>query len=101
MVQNYIRLEKRDNPDVFLKIDFAMYSLLLEAERGVPVLLMESDIVKKVWRFVEQLQDNSEMDADDDVVISLFDVQGKKEVSVVIDRESKRYTSISVRKNRV
>ena len=78
-----------------------MYSLLLEAERGVPVLLMESDIVKKVWRFVEQLQDNSEMDADDDVVISLFDVQGKKEVSVVIDRESKRYTSISVRKNRV
>ena len=41
------------------------------------------------------------MDADDDVVISLFDVQGKKEVSVVIDRESKRYTSISVRKNRV
>jgi len=74
MVQNYIRLEKKKNPDVFLKIDFSMYSLLLEAERGVPVLLMESDIVKKIWRFVEQLQDTSDLDEDDDVTISLLDI---------------------------
>lgn len=99
MVRNYIRLEKKDNPDVFLKVDFTMYKLLLDAERAVPVLLMESDIVKKVWRFVEQLQDASDLD-DDDVTISLFDVQGKREVSVIIDRESRRYTNIDVRKNK-
>jgi len=100
MVPNYIRLEKKDNSDVFLKVDFEMYNLLLEAERGVPVLLMESDLVKKIWRFVEQLQDTRDLDNDDDICISLFDIQGKKEVSVMIDRESKRYCSISVKKNR-
>lgn len=100
MVQNFVRLEKKGNPDVFMKIDYSMYSLLLEAERGVPVLLMESDIVKKVWRFVEQLQDTSDLDEEDDVCISLFDVQGKKEVTVTIDRDSKRYTRIDVMKTK-
>ena len=99
MVQNYVRLEKRDASDVFLKIDFDMYSLLLEAERGVPVLLMESDTVKKVWRFIEMLQNEADIEADDDINISLFDVQGKREVKAVIDRESKRYSSLSVKKN--
>ncbi len=99
MVQNYVRLEKKGAPDVFLKVDFDMYNLLLEAERGVPVLLMESDTVKKVWRFIEQLQNADDIDDEDDITISLFDVQGKREVKVVVDRESKRYSSITVKKN--
>ena len=99
MVQNYVRLEKKGTSEVFLKIDFDMYNLLLEAERGVPVLLMESDTVKKVWRFVEQLQGETDLEDEDDVTLSLFDVQGKKEIVVSIDRESKRYSNISVKKN--
>ena len=99
MVQNYVRLEKKGTSEVFLKIDFDMYNLLLEAERGVPVLLMESDTVKKVWRFVEQLQSETDLEDEDDVTLSLFDVQGKKEIVVSIDRESKRYSNISVKKN--
>lgn len=98
MVQNYVRLEKKGASEVFLKIDFDMYSLLLEAERGVPVLLMESDTVKKVWRFVEQLQSETDLEDEDDVNLSLFDVQGKREIVVAIDRESKRYSSITVKK---
>lgn len=99
MVQNYVRLEKKSASEVFLKIDFDMYSLLLEAERGVPVLLMESDTVKKVWRFVEQLQSETDLEDEDDVNLALFDVQGKREIVVAIDRESKRYSSITVKKN--
>ena len=99
MVRNYVRLEKKGASEVFLKIDFDMYSLLLEAERGVPVLLMESDTVKKVWRFVEQLQSETDLEDEDDVNLALFDVQGKREIFVAIDRESKRYSSITVKKN--
>lgn len=55
MTSNYIRFEKKDTPNIFLKIDFDMFALLAEAERGVPVLFMESDLIKKVWRFIEQL----------------------------------------------
>lgn len=99
MIQNYVRLEKKGRFEVFLKIDFDMYSLLLEAERGVPVLLMESDTVKKVWRFVEQLQSDSDLENEEDVNLSLFDVQRKREIVITVDRESKRYSSIMTKKN--
>lgn len=70
-----------------------MYMLLTEAERGVPVLFMESDLVKKVWRFIEQLQSFDEIN-EDSVTVSLLDVQNKKKISVVIDREENKYSSI-------
>lgn len=94
MTASYIRLEKKDATHIFLKIDFDMYILLLEAERGVPVLFMESDLVKKVWRFVEQLQSFEDLDEDDNVTISLLDVQNKKKISVTIDREENKYSAI-------
>ena len=93
MLTNYLRLEKKDAPGIFLKINFDMYCLLSEAERGVPVLFTESDLVKKVWRFIEQLQSTEEL-GEDGVVISLLDVQNKREVRVSIDLEDKKYTSI-------
>lgn len=93
MLANYLRLEKKDVPGIFLKIDFDMYCLLSEAERGVPVLFTESDLVKKVWRFIEQLQ-STEALGEDGVVVSLLDVQNKKEIRVTIDLEDKKYTSI-------
>ena len=94
MTASYIRLEKKDAAHIFLKIDFDMYMLLSEAERGVPVLFMESDLVKKVWRFVEQLQSFEDLDEDDTVTVSLLDVQNKKKISVVIDREENKYSAI-------
>ncbi len=94
MTASYIRLEKKDAAHAFLKIDFAMYILLSEAERGVPVLFMESDLVKKVWRFVEQLQSFEDLDEDDAITVSLLDVQNKKKISVYIDREENKYSVI-------
>ncbi|HWR28487.1 MAG TPA: Druantia anti-phage system protein DruA, partial [Negativicutes bacterium] len=71
MAANYIRLEKKDASGIFLKVDFDMYLLLAETERGVPVLFMESDLVKKVWRFIEQLQSIEETAEDEDIHVSL------------------------------
>ncbi|KWX82524.1 hypothetical protein AMQ83_32645 [Paenibacillus riograndensis] len=94
MIPDYIRFERLSMPSIFLKVDFSLYCLLLEAERGVPVLFMENKNVKRVWRFVEQLQANDAFQNEDEVTISLREVQGKKELSVIIDRDSKRYLSI-------
>ena len=99
MTANYVRLEKKDSPDVFLKIDFDMYLLLDEAERGVPVLFTESDLVKKVWRFLEQLQSYDVDDMDDNLEVSIMDIQNKKKIIVGIDLEEKKYTSIESVKN--
>lgn len=94
MTSNYIRLEKRDSPNIFLKVDFEMYLLLNEAERGVPVLFMESDLVKKVWRFIEQLQSYKSIDDDGTIEIGLMDVQNKRTIMIDIDREDQKYSSI-------
>lgn len=96
MTSNYIRLEKKDSPNIYLKVDFGMFLLLNEAERGVPVLFMESDLVKKVWRFSEQLQ--SFKDIDDTSEICLMDVQNKRTIMVDVDRDDKKYSSIESEK---
>jgi len=94
MSENYLRFSLKDNTSVFLKIDFAMFSFLSAAERGVPVLYMESVMTKRVWRFVERLQQFVEQDDDDTVEVALFDIQNKAEYKVEIDLEEKKYTAI-------
>ena len=94
MMFSYIRLEKKDMPNIFLKVDFEMYLLLNEAERGVPVLFMESDLVKKVWRFIEQLRSYKGIDEEDTVELGLTDVQNKRTIMITIDREDNKYSSI-------
>lgn len=100
MTSNYIRLEKKDSPNIFLKVDFEMYLLLNEAERGVPVLFMESDLVKKVWRFIEQLQSYKDIDDEDSVELGLMDVQNKRTIMIDVDREDHKYSSIESERTR-
>lgn len=99
MTSNYIRLEKKDTQSIFLKVDFEMYLLLNEAERGVPVLFMESDLVKKVWRFIEQLQSLKNIE-EDSVEIGLMDVQNKRTIMIDVDREDHKYSSIDSERTR-
>lgn len=100
MISNYVRLEKKSDPNIFLKIDFDMYLLLSEAERGVPVLFMESNLVKKVWRFMEQLQSYKELEDEDSVEIGLMDVQNKKTIFITLDRDDNKYSSINGERRR-
>lgn len=100
MISNYVRLEKKNCPDIFLKIDFDMYLLLNEAERGVPVLFMESDLVKKVWRFMEQLQSYKNLKDEDSIELGLMDVQNKKTIFITLDRDDNKYSSIESEQRR-
>lgn len=94
MAENYLRFSPKDFASVFLKIDFAMFSFLSAAERGVPVLYMESVMTKRVWRFVERLQRCVEQSVDDTAEVSLFDIQNRSEYKVEVDLDEKKYTDI-------
>ena len=91
---DHLRLEKKGHPGIFLKVNYELYCLLIEAERGVPMLFMENDTVKRVWRFVEQLQATEDTRDIEEITVALLDVQAKREFRVHIDRDSKRYISI-------
>lgn len=94
MNSNYVRLEKKNDPSIFLKINFEMYLLLNEAEKGVPVLFTDSNLVKRVWRFMEQLKVYSEMAEEDIVELQIMDVQNKKTIRVTVDRDEDKYSLI-------
>lgn len=94
MAENYLRFSPEDCASVFLKIDFAMFSFLSAAERGVPVLYMESAMTKRVWRFIERLQQRVEQSRDDIVEISLHDIQNRSEYKVEIDLDERKYIAI-------
>ena len=69
-----------------------MFCLLTQSEHGVPVLFMESNLVKKIWRFIEQLQPRSY--EEDEIDISILDIQNKNNVIVKIDLDDHKYVEI-------
>lgn len=96
---NYIRLQRKYTPSIFLKVDWELYCMLLEAERGVPMLLIKDNVtMKRVWRFIEQLQHVTDLGSNDEIVLTMLDIDDKKELSVKIDREDKKYLSVEIRK---
>jgi len=96
---NYVRLQRKDTPSIFLKVDYELYCLLLEAERGVPMLLIkDNETTKRVWRFIEQLQQVTDLDGNDEITLTMLDIDNKIELSVKIDREDKKYLSIDVQR---
>lgn len=98
IVKNYVRFERRisDNDNIFLKIDYGMYELLSQAENGVPVLFMESDLVKKVWRFIEQLQSVKDFENTRRMEFSILDVQTRERVAITMNRKDKQYMKLKI-----
>lgn len=97
--ENYVRLQRKDTPSIFLKVDYELYCLLLEAERGVPMLLIkDNETTKRVWRFIEQLQQIADLDGSGEITLTMLDISDKKELAVKIDREDKKYLSIDIRR---
>lgn len=98
IVKNYIRFERQisDEDNIFLKIDYGMFELLSQAENGVPVLFMESDLVKKVWRFIEQLQSVKDFKNARRMEFSILDVQTRERVAITMNRRDKRYMKLKI-----
>jgi hypothetical protein len=87
-------LFKRKDTKVSLKIDFEFYSMLLQVESGIPMLYMDNDMVKRMWFFIEQLIGTEVRSDNNEVEISLYDVQTKRSLTVEIDLDDKRYAGI-------
>jgi len=97
---NYLRLQRKDSPNIYLKVDWKLFCLLQETERGVPMLLItENETTKRVWRFIEKLQQITDFETSSEIILTIFDIDVKKELSVKIDREDRKYLSIDVSKN--
>lgn len=91
----YLRFALKENKSVYLKIDFPMFKLFEEAKRGAPVLFLEQELSSKVWRFMEKLQ-SCDIE-EDEITISIMDLQNKKTVSVSIEEDDGEYKYMSIK----
>ena len=89
----YVRMCLKDNATIGIKIDFDIYHMLLCNDRGLPSLLLESEEVKRIWRFMDLLRSGSEEDDEEKEVI-ISDLQSNKKATVVIDTDENKYISI-------
>lgn len=89
----YVRMCLKDNATIGIKIDFDIYHMLLCNERGLPSLLLESEEVKRIWRFMDLLRSGSEEDDEEKEVI-ISDLQSNKKATVLIDTDENKYISI-------
>ena len=91
---DYILLTRSGRESISLKVDYEMFELLQGTERGIPVMFVETNLIKKVWRFMDQLQTSDDFD-DDEMDFTIVDIQQKKMISVSIDTDAKQYTQIT------
>lgn len=95
-IQNYLKLEVKGEKNKSLVVDFEMYKLLVEAEKGVPVMYLDTNVVRRVWRFMDLMQVQQIGEGEEEVKVSIYDVHAKKEVEVTIDLEEDRFDEIII-----
>jgi len=69
------------------------HRLLAKVQRGLPALSLECDATRRLWQFMEQLDEPS-WDFDE-ITIKLLDPATKSQLAVTVDVESRQYLTIS------
>lgn len=77
-----------------LRVDFSLYELLLQAERGVPALSLDGEPVRRLWAFMEQLSLASATDGNAEVSITVLNRATRQRAVVTVDTNERRYVSI-------
>lgn len=87
------------HPQASLRIDFSLFRLLYQAERGLPALLLQPEATRRIWQFLEKLTDrNASMD--DEVKAQILDPMTGEHLEVTVDPHTKMYIAIADKENR-
>lgn len=89
-------LRLKGKPQASLRLDFALFRLLHQAELGLPILLLQPEATRRVWQFLEQLTDQ-EMALDEETVVQILDPVTGERFNVTVDVKSSRYLAIERR----
>lgn len=87
------------NPQASLRIDYGLFRLLHQAERGLPALLLQPEATRRIWQFLEQLTDEM-MPTDDEITAQIFDPMTGEHLEVTIDLQTKTYITITDKEGR-
>ncbi len=93
MADDHRVLRLTRNPQASLRIDYELFRLLHQAERGLPALLLQPEATRRIWQFLEQLTDKIVLD--DEIDVQIFDPVTREYLKVKIDLVTKTYLEIT------
>lgn len=91
LAEDHVLFRLKDKHQAKLKIDFELFRLLAEAERGIPVLAIEGDASRRIWQFMERLAEPLDRDEQS---ITIYDTLTEQRLVISVDVEADRYLSI-------
>jgi len=91
--EDHVLLRLKNRPMASLRIDFDLFRLTKLADRGVPVLSLEGETMRRLWQFMEHLYKPA-TDGTDEVSIVLLDPSTGEQLTVAVDPQDGRYLSI-------
>ncbi len=89
-----LRLKK--NPSVSLLVDYPLYVILSQAERGLPVLLLQENVTRRLWQFLDQLANEHDLEGDE-LTVTILDSATSEELAVEVNRSRPAYVSVKTR----
>lgn len=94
LAEDHVLLRLTSEPHIRLRVDFSLYELLLQAERGVPALSLDGEPVRRLWAFMEQLSLASATAGNPEVAITVLNRATRQRAVVTVDTTDRRYVSI-------
>ncbi|MEO1256108.1 MAG: hypothetical protein AAFY41_14655, partial [Bacteroidota bacterium] len=93
LAMDHIVLRSKHDPNIRLRIDYPMFDLLAQASQGIPVIVLENNLTRRIWQFMELLVD---VDSNEDYEseIQIFDLTTGEKLDIRIDNESVQYVDI-------
>jgi len=92
LARDHVLFRLRNRHMAKLRLDFPMFQLLAQAERGVPVLFLDNDASRRLWTFMEMLSES--INWNDDVTVTVMDPSSKRQLTVTVDGEARKYLEI-------
>lgn len=95
-VVDHVLLRVKQTPEVSLRIDFAMFRLLELASRGVPVLSLPSQEMRRLNHFLERLSRSLPADEMDEILVRVKDLANAEslDVRLAATSGSEKYLSV-------
>lgn len=94
LAQDHIIMRLHEDKRVRLHVDFDLFKLLCQAERGVPAMYLEGAIMRRLWQFMEQLSTPIDLDYDNEVSIRLLDPVSGESLTATVDMQARRYLGV-------
>jgi hypothetical protein len=96
IIEDHLILRLKNRKRASLRVDFSLFEMLLQAERGVPMLSLDNELTRRVWQFMEQLAEPINIEEQDEVQVTILDPTINERMTITVDTPNKKY--ITVRK---